>query len=715
MCQAAPTGVPVRRVQHPGHSFSPADTRRARVRVVVNRFVFLLVSRRYAAPGTKLVGMSATLPNLDVLGAWLGAATYQTTCRAVPQVKFIKDGLAIRRLRENLASDATDLFEDESQNMPLSVPPEGWSTDDVDHTALLVRDYAAQGHGVLVFCGTKALTQTTASLCARLSGVARTCADARDVLEELQLLPGVDQNLVAYMQQGVAYHHAGLGSEERKLVEKAFRAGQIKVLCATSTLAAGVNLPARLVIVRHPWIRQPHERMSGTMFQQMAGRAGRAGLDDLGECILMSSGMEPGRVYDLVLRGAEEVKSQLGSCTGSGADVRYPQIEHLLMQFIAAERRVHMNEVPKFLACSLWGREHLDVTTNSFSPSAEHKGRTALQQLVSLGMIHTDDEFLETTVEGAATLASGLAPKDSFYLKRALDYARVQKLLLNDLHLMYLCSVTLIEPSWDAFGQVVRGLQERELSLAMAMCSDRVQSLNGKPSDKKIIVPCLHLWNALIMMDLIDEKPVDAIMAKYKTGRGDLASLHDRTARRATAVANFCARMGELAPGQKGWHDLKVLITNFQRRVLHAVRDELVEVMGIDQVGASTARQLFSSGLRTVELVAQASVQQVADAMCGDDPRLKRRAELRAPIIIANAKKRLSELAHELRAQANAYESASGRAGRHKLKTSRAVKRAAATPAKRAATGTSQYVAKKVSLQVPSPEQQDKRATAPRV
>lgn len=76
---------------------------------------------------------------------------------------------------------------------------------------------------------------------------------------------------------GVAFHHAGLDGSDRRAVEKAYLEGQISVICCTSTLAVGVNLPCHLVILKGTvsWQDNTMQECTDLEITQMLGRAGR--------------------------------------------------------------------------------------------------------------------------------------------------------------------------------------------------------------------------------------------------------------------------------------------------------------------------------------------------------------------------------------------------------------------------------------------------------
>lgn len=123
------------------------------------------------------------------------------------------------------------------------------------------------------------------------------------------LQPGLDAVMSKAVTYACAFHHAGLTTEERDIVEASFKAGALKVIVATSTLSSGVNLPARRVLIRSPLFGG--KQMSSLTYRQMIGRAGRTGKDTLGESILICSDSNARVGRELVTAQLKPIKSCL--------------------------------------------------------------------------------------------------------------------------------------------------------------------------------------------------------------------------------------------------------------------------------------------------------------------------------------------------------------------------------------------------------------------
>lgn len=248
----------------------------------------------------QILGMSATLPNLNTLARWLNAVLYQTDFRPVPLQEMVKIG-------KNLYNNDFEIIE--------KIPSNEMATDD-DEIAEICSKRVIDGHSVLIFCPTKAWCEklaTTLALHQSFQKETITFDRARlnSVLEQLNRTQvGVDSVLAKTLKNGIAFHHAGLTFDEREIIEGGFRQCLIRILVATSTLSSGVNLPARLVIVRTPIF---HQRLIDIMmYKQMIGRAGRKGVDDKGESILVCKPAEKPKVISLLKTDAKPVKSCLG-------------------------------------------------------------------------------------------------------------------------------------------------------------------------------------------------------------------------------------------------------------------------------------------------------------------------------------------------------------------------------------------------------------------
>ena len=137
-----------------------------------------------------------------------------------------------------------------------------------------------------------------------------------------------------YLYHGVASHHAGLLPGWKNLVEKLFQKGLIKVVFATETLAAGINMPARSTVISSTSKRTDsgHRMLTASEFLQMSGRAGRRGMDEVGYVVIVGTQFQsPEEVAELVLSDANPLESRFSPS--------YSMVLNLLQRFSLEEAK----------------------------------------------------------------------------------------------------------------------------------------------------------------------------------------------------------------------------------------------------------------------------------------------------------------------------------------------------------------------------------------
>ena len=143
-----------------------------------------------------------------------------------------------------------------------------------------------------------------------------------------------DNPILDLIKKGVAPHHAGLLPGVKNLVERLFQQGLIKVVFATETLAAGINMPARTTIISSISKRTDdgHRLLTANEFLQMSGRAGRRGMDEIGYVVIIGTPFQtPEEVYNLAMSGSNPLESKFSPC--------YSMVLNLLQRFSVEEAK----------------------------------------------------------------------------------------------------------------------------------------------------------------------------------------------------------------------------------------------------------------------------------------------------------------------------------------------------------------------------------------
>ena len=533
---------------------------------------------RELVPDLQLVALSATVSNAAEIADWLGATLVSSDFRPVP-------------LARGIYTDTLLEWEATAKQVLPRAGAEG----------LVQQRLPDQS---LVFVSTRRGAEAQAKRLAPIIDSTLSPAEREALVEAADALEAgsdeatsFDHGLAQLLRRGVAFHHAGLTNRHRKLVEAQFRARRLKALVATPTLAAGVNLPARRVIVRDlkRWESsfQSNQPLPILEVHQMLGRAGRPGYDAEGEGVLMAKDIAQAEEAEAVyFRGEPEpVVSRLGA---------EPALRTHLLALIAVGAVSDREALHSFLERTLFGVQGELWRT-------QHRLNRVIEFLREEGLITVSGaepgEFAlasEAQREGFTATDFGrrvaqlyVDPLTGVTMRRALESGVPP----NSLGLLHMVARTP-----DIHSLYVRKQEMEKYLVRMMNAEDEL--MLPTPDDQ--VEMEFYLWDlktALLLQDWTEEMPEEQMLKRYSTTPGDIRAKVD-VAEWLLYAAGELARL--LAP------EAVTELEQLRTRITHGVRRELLPLLALPGVGRIRARALFNHGFAAPDALTTATATELA-------------------------------------------------------------------------------------------------------
>ena len=531
----------------------------------------VLTRLREVNPRLQILALSATIRNAEELASWLNARLVKSTWRPV-------------LLKEGVYYDGKIFYGDDEvrevsakYNNPL-----------VD----LTLDVLGSGGEVLIFASTRYMAVTTAR---KLRGyISRLLSQEdkrklREIAIEISSVSertSISEELANDVSNGVAFHHAGLSYIHRKLIEENFKRRLIKVVVATPTLAAGVNLPARRVIIASYKRYEPglgSYEIPVLEYKQMAGRAGRPRYDKVGEAILIAkSSNEVEYLLERYVRATpEKIWSKLGS---------EPALRSHLLAIVASRVVTSRKSLTTFMKRTFYAfQQGIESMQNAIIATLEF--------LIREGFL-IEESFLKATTFGKRISELYIDPLSAVYIRKGLTIGTsINPTPISYLHLIChtpdMPKLYLRRGEYEEYANFVEA-HEDEFFIP--------------PPDEYYYPVEYEMYlsevkTALLLKDWIEEVPEDKLVKEYDVGPGDIHSL-TQTAEWLLHAASDIARY-------LGFKDHSRNLEQLALRVKYGVKPELLELVRLKGVGRIKARLLYQAGYKTLLALKKAPIREL--------------------------------------------------------------------------------------------------------
>lgn len=499
----------------------------------------------------QILGLSATITNSDDVAKWLGGKLVLSDWRPVPLTEGVFDG-------------GTVLWNNgESAEIESSIrgPP-------VD----LCLDTIKNGGQSLIFAETRT---RSASLAAKgADAVLRFLSDnEKQELEQISQKV-LDSNehtdliktLSSLLKKGVGFHHAGLNQNCREIVESEFRNGKIKLLASTPTLAAGVNLPARRVVIssiaRYDVKAGANKAISVLEYKQLCGRAGRPQYDKYGEAIIVGNSNAADLVEYYINGTPEPIESHLTEDKALRIHV---------LSYIVSNPGIKNEEILELFLKTFAG---LQIRKNTLKFSIEIAKKFLLREKL---IVQKAERFAATEF-GKKVSMLYIDPITAIHFKQGLEIiSKNKKHTLGFLHLIssseeFFPKFSLRNKDFETMGTLI---EHRSTEL--------IEYISEYDCSRSLLA--LHAWiNESSEIHLSDNLGIES---------GDM----HRMVEMADWLLYCLYELAKLV--ERG--DLLEEISLLRKRIAYGIKEELVELTQIRGIGRIRARKLFDHGIKTIE------------------------------------------------------------------------------------------------------------------
>ncbi len=523
----------------------------------------ILTQLKLLEPKPQIVGLSATITNSDEIADWLECTLVKNDWRPVPLSEGVCDEGQV-----TMSDGKTFEVERTLMGTPIDLGVQS----------------VKQGGQSLVFAETRVRSKSLATKAAdaifqilgkkEISELEKTSKKLLSENEHTELV----KTLALLVKKGVAFHHAGLNQKCRQTIEEEFRKGTIKLLSSTPTLAAGVNLPARRVVIsninRYNAKVGANRPISILEYKQLCGRAGRPQYDDYGESIIVGNGNTKDLIEYYINGEPEPIISKI---------TNDKSLRTHILSVIVTHPGIKKEDILEFFLQTLGGLQ-------TRKPTIKFAIDISLRFLSSKFLIIKKGERYAATEFGKKTSMLYIDPLTATYFRDSIEnVSQERKHTFGFLHLITNC-----EEFFPKFS-----LRQKDYETASLMIENNSSQLLEPISE----YDCSR--SLLALQSWITESSELSLSDSLGIESGDI--------HRMTENANWLSYCLREISKHVERVDLLEELGDLRNRVVYGIREELLDLVKVKGIGRVRARILFKHGIKNLDDLRKIPVNKLAE------------------------------------------------------------------------------------------------------